>query len=234
MRTKGRIAIVIVVLAVLFAACDGGSTQEPSGTPSGRRPVVFVYGWNSNTGIWSTAVAALHAAGYTDGDITLFSYDTSKNASDIRPALAAEIDHLRQYTGASKVDVVSHSFGSLVVRSCIELGDCAGKVAHWMSLAGADNGTDIAGWCLGVQGSCRDMAGWNSTVDDLRAAWPKLVAQGVKVEVQWTPNDGVIVPASNSQELAPARNVQVSSSLDHHSIYADPGVLAETIRFFST
>jgi triacylglycerol esterase/lipase EstA (alpha/beta hydrolase family) len=219
----------LLVLLVLGAACQ---TIRPTGTPSGNTPVVFVHGWNGDETLWNTAVEEFHAAGYSTGDITVVYYDSSRPAAEAAATLAAEVDHLRDYTGQDKVDIVSHSYGSMVTRYCIELGGCAGKVEHWMSLAGADNGTAIAALCAFFQPSCADMAGQTSTIAQLQAAWPQITAQGVQVEVQWTANDGVIIPATNSQNPAPATNVEVDSTLTHNDLPSDPDVLAETIDFF--
>jgi triacylglycerol lipase len=222
-------AALVTALLLGVTAC---STVRPTGPPSGRTPVVFVHGWNGSPSMWDPAVAAFLAAGYTRGDITVLSYDSGASAQQAAATLAQEIDHLRSYTGQAEVDVVSHSLGSMVTRHCIELGACAGKVDHWMSIAGADNGTSLALLCAAFQPSCADMAGQTSTIADLQAAWPQITAQGVEVEVQWSPDDGVIIPATNSQNPPPAVNRQVAGA--HLDLPEDPGVLAETIRYFAT
>ena len=226
-----RISTMAALIAVLVlgAACQ---TIRPTGPPSGDTPVVFVHGWNGNETLWDTAVEQFHDAGYTTGDITVVYYDSSISAVEASAILATEVDHLRDNTGHDRVDIVSHSLGSMVTRHCIELGGCADKVDHWMSLAGADNGTSIAGLCAALQPSCADMAGQTSTIADLQAAWGQIAEQGVQVEVQWSANDGVILPATNSQNPAPAVNVEVDSALGHNDLPADPGVLSETIAFF--
>ncbi len=231
---KSRKSLVVLGLAVgvlSLTAATCNVTVEPSGTPSGKTPVIFVHGYQESPSMWSAAVTAFEAAGYTAGDITEFGYDTTQAASVVSPLLAAEVTHLEQFTGKPKVDIVSHSFGSMVSRYCIELGGCQGQVARWMSLAGADNGTSIANLC--GDNSCKDMNGSTGTIASLQAAWGQMATQGVVVEVQWSPNDGVIIPATSSEEPAPATNVEVSGSLNHLSIPSDPGVLAETIRFLS-
>jgi hypothetical protein len=121
----------------------------------------------------------------------------------------------------------------MVSRYCIELGGCAGKVSHWMSLAGADNGTLFGLACAAFQASCADMAGQTSTIADLQASWSQITTQGVEVEVQWSPNDGVIIPATNSTNPVPATNVELSGGIAHNDIPDDPAVLAETISFFT-
>ena len=227
---RSLLAVGLVVVLFVGAACQ---TIRPSGPPSGRTPVVFVHGWSASETLWEDAVTQFTDAGYTSGDMTVLYYDSSLAAADAAEVLAGEVDHLRAYTGQNKVDIVSHSYGSMVTRYCIELGDCQNKVDNWMSLAGADNGTSTAVFCsiLG-QASCLDMSGQTSTIADLQAAWPQIAAQNVDVEVQWTPNDGVIVPATNSPNPPPAVNVEVDSALTHNDLPSAPGVIAETIDFF--
>lgn len=227
-----RRLISVGLAAALLLAATACETIRPTGPPSTRTPVIFVHGWNADEGMWDTAVSAFMSAGYSSGDITVLYYNSGVSAQEAAVTLAAEVDHLRSYTGEAKVDVVSHSLGSMVTRYCIELGSCAGKVDHWMSLAGADNGTAIALLCAGFQASCADMAGQTPTVANLQAAWPQIAAQGVEVEVQWSANDGVIIPAANSKNPAPATNVEVSP-LGHLAIPNDPAVLARTIDFFA-
>ena len=228
---KFVVVVLAAVVAIGVAACD---PIRPTGTPSGRTPVMFVHGWNAQPSTWDTAVAAFKADGYTTGDIENFSYDTGLSASAAAVQLATEVDYLRTFTGKAKIDIVTHSYGSMVVKYCIEKGGCKNKIAHWMSLAGADNGTSFATICAPLQASCKDMAGQTTTVADLQAAWPQITAQAVKVEVQWSANDGTIVPAENSKEPAPAINVQLNSSLGHLAIPGDPGVINETLRFLGT
>ena len=223
-------AAVVAALLLGTAACQ---TVRPTGAPSSHDPVIFVHGWSANASMWDTAVASFESAGYTTGDITVLSYDSSQSAQQAAATLAAEIDHLRSYTGKSKVDIVSHSLGSMVTRYCIELGSCAGKVDHWMSLAGADNGTAFATICAPFMASCADMAGQTTTIASLQSAWSQITTQGVKVEVQWSSGDGVIIPATNSKEPAPATNVELNSSLGHNAIPNDPAVLTETMAFFA-
>ena len=65
--------------------------------------------------------------------------------------------------------------------------------------AGADNGTSIAALCAGFQPSCADMSGQSPTVAQLQAAWGQIGAQGIGVEVQWSSNDGVIIPTRDQR-----------------------------------
>jgi hypothetical protein len=59
------------------------------------------------------------------------------------------------------------------------------------------------------------------------------------VRVFWSPNDGVINPAQNSQWPSPqspdpAANVQVAGTINHLNIFNDAGVITQTIAFLGT
>ena len=130
MRRSLTMAALAAAL-LLGAACQ---TIRPTGAPSGRTPVVFVHGWTADETMWAPAVDAFRSAGYTSGDITVVYYDSALPARDAAAVLATEVDHLRSYTGRSKVDIVSHSYGSMVTRYCIELGGSAGE-GGWVDFA---------------------------------------------------------------------------------------------------
>jgi hypothetical protein len=74
------------------------------------------------------------------------------------------------------------------------------------------------------------MSGQSTTISQLQAAGSDHGA-GVKVEVQWSTNDGVIVPATNSVNPAPAVN-QVPGSLANNDPPANVRA-RETPAFFA-
>jgi hypothetical protein len=129
--------------------------------------------------------------------------------------------------------VVSYSLGSLVTRQCIVVDGCRGKVRRWMSIAGVDNGTDVELPSARGTASNEDVQGRTPVIGDLRARWGELVAQGVMVEVQWTPLDGIVVPSDRSTLPPPASNRRVEG-LNHLTMPTDPAVVAETVRFFDS
>lgn len=252
MKTTPRLVAALAAL-VLVAAAAACTTAPPTGRASTRNPVVLVHGYIEGTAIWSNMIDALKAAGYTAGDITNFAYNTTgagqaSSAATASNRLATAVDaaltHARQSgnPGAAKVDIISHSYGSLVSRYCMALGRCAGKVAHWMSLAGADGGTEIAQipqW-LG-QGSGAAMNPDGPTVTQLHTpqAIDAIRSQGVKVMVQWTMTDGIIIPARNSQwpgpdDPDPCCNRQLPDGVSHLTIFSNPDAIDFTVRFLAS
>jgi triacylglycerol lipase len=242
-------AAVAALTLVAGAAC---TTKPPSGPASGHTPVVLVHGYVEGNAIWPRMISGLKADGYRDGDITNFAYNTTgagaaSAAATAADRLATAIDAAIAYArrngnpGAAKVDIISHSYGSLVSRWCMALGRCAGKVAHWMSLAGADGGTNIAAIPAALgQGSGAAMNPNGQTVAQLHTpeAIAAIDAQGVKVMVQWTMTDGIIIPARNSQwpgpdNPDPAHNREVTD-VTHLTIFNSQDVIDFTIRFLRT
>jgi triacylglycerol lipase len=245
-----RALAAAAVMSVLLATGIACTTDPPNGQASTRNPVVLVHGYVEGNIIWGPMINGLKAAGYRDGDITNFAYDTTgaaqaSSASTAAGRLATAVDaalaHARANgnPNAAKVDIISHSYGSMVTRYCVAVGQCRGKVGHWVSLAGADGGTSIAVLpALIGQGSGVDMSPNSQTVNLLRQ--PQNIeavrSQGVEILVQWTPNDGIIIPPQNSQWPTPANpdpccNRQLPGTINHLNIFSNAEVISNTITF---
>jgi triacylglycerol lipase len=242
--------VVVGVLMLAGAAC---TVVPPTGNASAKTPIVLVHGYIEGNIIWGTFQTALKNAGYTTGDITNFGYDTigggqASAAATAATALGKSVDDALAYArshgnpGATKVDLVSHSYGSMVSRYCMALGSCAGKVNHWVSLAGADGGTGIAVLpALFGQGSGTDMNINSPVVQSLKSAAnvQKIRSQGIKVRVFWTPSDGIIMPPENSQWPSPEQpeagaNVKLGTSINHLNIFNEATVVPQVISYLGT
>ena len=94
-------------------------------------PVMFLHGWNSDSGIWKEMRGLLVSdAGYASGDLRALSYYAADNSdsgcttsTDIRTVaafVAREFETFYVERGATQaVDLVCHSMGGLVARSMI-------------------------------------------------------------------------------------------------------------------
>ncbi|MFD9477437.1 esterase/lipase family protein [Streptomyces nojiriensis] len=135
------------VLLALLTLCLALPAASPA-QASSRNPVVLVHGYNADPGVWGALRADLRAAGYTDAELFSFGYDTHQSVNEVLAGrLGAYVDQVRRETGAAKVDVVAHSFGSLVSRWYVKFGGGAAAVDHWVSLAGPNRGTSTAWAC---------------------------------------------------------------------------------------
>jgi triacylglycerol lipase len=254
MRTRSRTALGATLAAAMLVMTVGAcNTVAPTGPSSGKTPIVLVHGYIEGNIIWGSMQTQLKGAGgYTAGDITNFGYDTTgagqaSAAATAAGRLATAVNSAISYArangnpNASKVDIISHSYGSLVTRYCMALGQCQGKVNHWVSLAGADGGTQIAAipQLLG-QGSGTAMAPNGATVASLKTpqAIQTIRSQGVKIRVFWSQVDGIISPARNSQWPTPTNpepgvNV-MNNAVTHLTIFNNPQIMQQTIAFLRT
>jgi triacylglycerol lipase len=249
LRSRSILVAAVVAIFVAGAAACNTPTVKPSGQASTHTPVVFVHGWFEGNTIWGTYKNALTAAGYKNGDITNFGYNSTASgnnsgAATIAGQLATAVDAAIAYAkangnpGASKVDIISHSYGSMVSRYCFELGGCAGKVNKWVSVAGADGGTAIASIPAALgQGSGRDMSNNSQVVQQLKAPAnvQKAINDGVQVMVLWSTTDGVINPATNSQWPSPASPDPASNrqltGVNHMSILTNQEAVSACVAF---
>jgi triacylglycerol lipase len=240
-RRRTRAAAVLAALIAATAACSGptGSgtdnvraTDNVSATDSSPAPVIFVHGFGLTGASWSGAMGQFQAQGYAASRLSAITYQPAPAIETSAKVLEQEVDKVLAATGASKVDIVSHSQGSMVAKTCIILGRCKGRTAHWESIAGVDNGANELDAARGMP-SNEDVQGRTPLRKLLQDGWQEgIVAQGVKVQVHWSPNDG-IVPDGLSQQPPPAVNIP-KPALNHVALFLDTAVLGETITFLAT
>ncbi|GAA1977176.1 triacylglycerol lipase [Amycolatopsis minnesotensis] len=182
-----------------------------------------MHGFIENGTMWSALTQALLAEGYQDDQITAVTYNTITQSNVVTAdQLGRTVQDLLRRTGASKVDIVSHSMGSLNSRYCVKFAGCAGRTDHWVSIAGANLGTQGASLCSFLI-TCREMLPGSTVLTKLNAD-PVLPA-GTKWSTLWTPSDGVIIPATNTV-LPGATNTEFDN-LNHLNIFKDPSVIGK-------
>lgn len=239
------VATILAVATVSLAqdtSVPPGSTKlktaRASGSSSDHRPVIFVHGVGSDDlNLWFMAVEYFKTQGYKPGDITVIQYASLEGAVPASEQLAVEVDWLLAKTGKPKLDIVSHSMGSLVSKRCIVEGGCKGKVAHWENLAGANNGTNLKlDAAFGIDPKKQtviDVKPDSDLVKRLHELGEKEMRdQGVITQVQWTPGDTSIVPPELSKESF-AENVQLSPLVTHQTILFDLSVIQRTCAFLN-
>ncbi|MGW1884807.1 esterase/lipase family protein [Streptomyces sp. NPDC001970] len=150
-------ARTIMLFAVLVALLVPPA-QAHAQARAARNPVVLVHGYNADPGVWGSLRDDLKADGYTDAELFSWGYDTHRCVNEtLSGNFASYVEDVRRRTGAERVDVVAHSFGSLVTRWYVKFGGGTGTVAHWVSLGGPNHGTSVAWACALWDQACRDM-----------------------------------------------------------------------------
>ncbi|MFE5594742.1 esterase/lipase family protein [Streptomyces sp. NPDC056549] len=230
LRFRGRTAVpLLAVVASLLLSAAPVRAEAPGPAASARVPVVFVHGYNADPGVWGGLRADLRADGYADAELFSFGYDTHRSVNEVLSGeLAAYVEGVKRQTGASRVDLVAHSFGSLVTRWYVKF-DAAGRtsVAHWVSLAGPNHGTGTAWACALWDQACRDMTP-NSYVQKKLAEGDETPGD-VRYATWWSNCDEVINP-DGSVPLAGAVN-NGAGCLDHNALLGDDAVSAGVLAF---
>lgn len=226
MRCTRYPALLRLSALALIAACSSSDLTGPDVRTSaatmatGRNPVLFVHGWNSTGAAWFTTIDRLIADGYQPSELYNWTYYSAQSNVITAQQIAAKVDSILSITGATQVDIVTHSMGSLSARYYIRNLGGSAKVDALVSLAGANHGTNTAYFC--GQTSCIEMRPKSSFLNALNR---KDETPGTpRYGTWWSPCDEVINPRT-SVLLSGATNNETACLL-HSDLHEDPTVYA--------
>lgn len=216
-------ALLLAFQAPLAPEAAPDSDFEPAAASFGPTsdPILFVHGWNGSGSNWNTMAGRFRADGWPDSHLDQWSYNSSQSNAITAEQLSAEVDRLLAATGASKVDVVTHSMGGLSSRYYAKNLGGTGKIDTWVSLGGPNHGTTAANSCF--SDSCVEMrigSDFLTTLNDgdetpgtpSYATW-------------WSPCDEVINP-DDSTVVAGAKNTR-TACLSHTGLLDDATVYTQ-------
>jgi len=205
----------------------GGRPKPPPPPPPAitHDPILFIHGWNASSATWNTMVANFKAAGYIDAEIANWSYNYRSSNAATASLIKQKVDSILAATGATKVDIITHSMGTLSARYYTRNlgGDL--KVDALVSLGGANHGTSTAYFCFDI--SCAEMRPNSTFLTNLNSVdetW------GDPRYATWaTPCDEVINPRS-SVALIGAMNTE-TLCMSHSALHEDSGVFSQVRDF---
>ncbi|MBZ4017212.1 esterase/lipase family protein [Streptomyces purpurogeneiscleroticus] len=215
----------MAVLAGLLLALHTPARAEAaggSGFTAAGHPILFVHGWSGSGGNWDTMAGRFRADGWPAGYLDQWSYDSRQSNATTAQQLATEVDRLLAATGASQVDIVTHSMGGLSSRYYAKNLGGAAKIDAWVSLGGPNHGTDSANTCADT--SCSEMRIGSDFLTALNAG--DETPGSPRYATWWSPCDAVINPDS-SVSLAGAANTR-TACLSHNALLTDATVYAQT------
>ncbi|MFD3516034.1 esterase/lipase family protein [Streptomyces sp. NPDC058657] len=211
-------ALLLAFVSLLPVPAAATGVRSTAARPD---PVVFVHGWNSDGSTWQTMAGRFRSDGWPSGRLDQWTYDTTQSNATTAAQLAEQIQRVLDRTGATKVDVVAHSMGSLSSRYYLKNLKGASKVDAWVSLAGPNHGTATAHWCGGA--SCVEMRPGSGF---LRALNSGDETPGSTRYATWaSPCDNVINPR-DSVVLTGAVN-HTTACLGHSDLHGDQRVYEE-------
>ncbi|OLZ65430.1 lipase [Streptomyces sp. IMTB 2501] len=227
MHARARV-LSCVIAVLLCSATPVSAAVQDEGTDSEVTPVILVHGYNADPGVWGSFRAALLSSGYRDKDVFAWGYDTSQSVNEtLSGRFGAYVAQVRAQTGAWKVDIVAHSFGSLVTRWYIKYGGGTATVDHWASLGGPNHGTSTAWACALWSQACRDMTP-GSYVQTQLAEGDETPGE-VRYGTWWSNCDEVINP--DSSVLLNGADNHAAGCLAHNALLTDETV-SQQVRAF--
>ncbi|MDG9702686.1 triacylglycerol lipase [Streptomyces sp. DH37] len=223
---KKPLAVAATALSALALALQAPSpaaatAASPTAYGPGSDPILFVHGWSSSGSVWNTMAGRFRADGWPSTHLRQWSYDTGQSNATTAQQVAAEVDRLLAATGASRVDVITHSMGGLSSRHYAKNLGGAAKIDAWVSLGGPNHGTDTANACF--QTSCTEMRIGSRFLTDLNSG--NETPGSPRYATWWSPCDSVINPDS-SVSLSGAVNTR-TACLSHSGLLEDATVYGQ-------
>jgi triacylglycerol esterase/lipase EstA (alpha/beta hydrolase family) len=219
---KRRLAALVSTLAI----CVTGAALAPSGAMA-LDPILFVHGWSGSASNWNTMIGRFEKDGYTKKQLRAYSYNTSQsNKTTAETIVKSEVEKLKKENGASKVDIIAHSMGSLNSRWYIKfVKEGEANVDDWVSLGGPNHGTTAANICFST--ACEEMRIGSTFLSELNAGdeTPGAVNYGT----WWSPCDEFINPDS-SVPLEGATNHE-TACISHLGLLSDETVYKDVREF---
>jgi triacylglycerol esterase/lipase EstA (alpha/beta hydrolase family) len=218
---KRRLATFVSMTAI----CVSAAALTPASSFA-VDPILFVHGWSGSASNWNTMLGRFEKDGWKKSQLRAYSYNTSQsNKTTAETIVKSEVEKLLSSTGASKVDIVAHSMGSLNSRWYIKFVGGESKVDEWVSLGGPNHGTTAAGACFSV--SCVEMRPNSTFLNELNAGdeTPGAVNYGT----WWSPCDEFINPDS-SVPLSGATNTE-TACISHLGLLQDETVYTQVRDF---
>ena len=232
-RAVARVAALLAILSVAacsdsplsplsptsadFARGGGGKPPKPPKPTPTHDPILFIHGYNGNSTTWSTMVSRFKADGWTSAELVNWSYNYRQSNATTAAQIKQKVDSIINATGATKVDIITHSMGPLSARYYVKnIED--GKVDALVSLGGANHGTNTASFCFDV--SCVEMRPGSTFLNNLNSG--DETPGSPRYATWWSPCDAVINPQSSAL-LSGATNTQ-TACISHSALHEDAGV----------
>jgi triacylglycerol lipase len=241
-RAAARVAALLALLTV--AACSdsplsplsptsaefarGGGGKPPKPPKQTHDPILFIHGYNASSSTWSTMVSRFKADGWTDAELVNWSYDYRQSNATTATLIQQKVNAILAATGATKVDIITHSMGPLSARYYVKNLDGDGKVDALVSLGGANHGTSFANFCFDV--SCVEMRPGSTFLTNLNSV--DETPGSPRYATWWSDCDEVINPNSSAL-LSGAINTQ-TACIWHSALHEDAGVYRQVRDMVNT
>lgn len=223
-----------------------GSWVNFSTLPSAYDPILFIHGYNPDTGGWNSMISSFKQAGWpgSAGSYYLndWYYNWSQSNITTASAISTKVNEILSKTGRTKVDLISHSMGSLSARYYVKNLGGGTKVDDFVSLGGLNHGTSsfklsLPGiGCSGTPTPCNEMVEDSTFLTSLNAGdetpgpvWYMTVAADCDPVV--SPSSVALAGASNQEWDAPLSSCVDPTNSSHKLLRSDSTVIGMVKAF---
>ncbi len=237
-RTVAALVLCSTLWTVTAASPAGALNESPQ-----PDPIVFVHGFGGSIGGQELLFSAgmipwLKAEGVPADRIFVFTYGADESIYDVMPRLKSFVEGALTQTGASKVDLVTHSKGGLVARGYVSLLDGAARVDAFAAVASTLSGGEIP-FCgqLPIGRECLNNLPNSTLVQKLDAM--DRTPGDTRYATWWSRCDGVIKPVTSATLDGAINHQQPCSTIsnifgnNHVTMPLNPRIWREVYDFIS-
>jgi triacylglycerol esterase/lipase EstA (alpha/beta hydrolase family) len=215
MMMRRLIGATVAALAILV----------PAGVAQAHDPILFVHGFSESGSLWNTMIGRFEKDGWSKAQLNNWTYNTSQSNATTAKEVATKVGEILKATGASKINLITHSMGALSTRYYIKNLGGESKVEDWVSLGGPNHGTTTANFCS--LSSCVEMRPGSTFLNQLNAGdeTPGAIHYGT----WWSPCDEIINPHT-SVSLTGATNTE-TECVSHVALTTNEKVYTQVREF---
>ncbi len=233
-----RRSFALALMVVTASACSDVSSPgsdvltgcETAGATNAavtNDPILFVHGYAGNGGNWQDMKAKFLADGWKANELYACNYSFTASNSVSAGEIATQVDEIIRQTGAAKVDIISFSMGSVSSRYYLKNLGGSTKVDAWVSLAGANHGTDAVEINNCAFTPCREIAPGSPFITDLNSGDE---SPGLVRYATWrSPCDATINPDESVALLGATNNT--TACIPHLAMLTDAVVYSQVRSF---
>lgn len=115
-------------LAAGVSGCNDTATGPDALPELKHNPILFVHGYAGNGGDWQDIKALFKADGWLDEELYAYTYSFIASNAVSAEEIRGQVDMIIANTGATKVDIVAFSMGSVSSRHYLKNLDGASKI----------------------------------------------------------------------------------------------------------
>jgi triacylglycerol lipase len=212
---------LVVVMALLAVFCSGSVAANEVTPTLAHDPILFVHGWTGSASNWDTMIARFKADGWATNELYAWTYSSNQSNANIAQEINTRVNNILATTGASRVDIVTHSMGGLSSRYYAKNLGGSTKIDAWVSLAGPNHGTDTAYACFMT--SCVEMRPGSTFLTQLNSG--DETPGTPRYATWWSPCDETINP-DESTILSGATNTR-TACIGHLAFLSDTTVYTQ-------